>query len=100
VLNTIFKTRYEYKKAGVIVGGITSATTSASPLSLFPDEETEQTNDRRQKLMQVMDKVNRRYGNGILHTGVENSEAWKPQQTNLSPQYTTDWGEIMEVRGN
>jgi hypothetical protein len=48
--------------------------------------------DRQQKLMQVMDKVNRRYGNGTIHTGAENSAAWKPQQTNLSPHYTTDLG--------
>jgi len=100
VLSAIFKDGYEYKKAGVIVGGISSASASASPLSLFPDEAGETINDRQQKLMQVMDKVNRRYGNDTIHTGAENSEAWKPQQTNLSPQYTTKWGEIMEVRGN
>ncbi|NTU73133.1 DUF4113 domain-containing protein, partial [Candidatus Roizmanbacteria bacterium] len=98
VLNTIFKAGYEYKKAGVIVGGITSATASASPLSLFPDEEAELTSDRQQKLMQVMDKVNRRYGIGTIHTGAENSEAWKPQQVNLSPHYTTAWKDIIEVR--
>jgi hypothetical protein len=34
--------------------------------------------------MQVMDKINRRYGNGTIHTGAENSEAWKPQQASLS----------------
>ncbi len=47
-----------------------------------------------------MDKVNRRYRIGTIHTGAENSEAWKPQHTNLSPHYTTEWEEIMEVRGN
>jgi DNA polymerase V len=98
VLNTIFKAGYEYKKAGVIMGGITSATASASPLSLFLDEEAELTSDRQQKLMQVMDKVNRRYGIGTIHTGAENSEAWKPQQVNLSPHYTTAWKDIIEVR--
>jgi DNA polymerase V len=67
-------------------------------LSLFPDEAGETINDRQQKLMQVMDKVNRRYGNGAIRTGAENSEAWKPQQTNLSPHYTTEWGEIIVIR--
>lgn len=100
VLSAIFKAGYEYKKAGVIVGGISSATVSANPLSLFHDEQAELTNDRQQKLMQVIDKINRKYGSGILHTGVENSEAWKPQQTNLSPHYTTAWKDIIEVRGN
>ena len=97
VLTAIFKAGYEYKKAGVIVGGISSATVTASPLSLFPDEEAELTIDRQQKLMQVMDKINRQYGNGTIHTAAENSEAWKPQQTRRSPHYTTAWGEIMEV---
>jgi DNA polymerase V len=96
-LAAIFKPGFEYKKAGVIVGGIASATASASPLSLFPDEETEQTNDRRQKLMQVMDKVNRRYGTETMHTAAENSKAWKSQQVNLSPHYTTEWRDIIEV---
>ncbi|NTV21519.1 MAG: Y-family DNA polymerase [Chlorobium limicola] len=99
-LATIFKAGFEYKKAGVIVGGITSASASASPLSLFHDEEAVLTMERQQKLMQVMDKINRQYGNGTIHTAAENSEAWRPQQTNLSPHYTTEWGEIMEVRGN
>jgi len=97
-LAAIFKAGSEYKKAGVIVGGITSATASAIPLSLFTDEEVELTSDRQQKLMQVMDKINRRYGNGTIHAGAENSEAWKPQQTNLSPHYTTKWEEIIEVK--
>jgi len=81
-------------------GGITSTTASASPLSLFPDEAVETMNNRQQKLMQVMDKVNRRYGSGTIHTAAENSEAWKPQQVNLSPHYTTNWREIIEVMGN
>jgi DNA polymerase V len=98
VLTAIFKSGFEYKKTGVIVGGIASATVSGSPLSLFPDEEAELTSDRQQKLMQVMDKINRRYGNGTIHTAAENSEAWKPQQTNLSPHYTTEWRDIIEVR--
>jgi len=99
VLTAIFKAGFEYKKAGVIVAGIASTTVSASPLSLFPDEAAELTNERQQKLMLVMDKINRQYGNGTIHTGAENSERWKPQQANLSPHYTTKWGEIIEVRG-
>jgi len=97
VLNTIFKAGYEYKKAGVIVGGISSASASASPLSLFPDEAVETMNDRQQKLMKVMDKVNRRYVTGTIHTAAENSEAWKPQQVNLSPHYTTEWKDIIKI---
>jgi DNA polymerase V len=99
VFTAIFKAGYEYKKAGVIVGGIASATASASPLSLFPDEKAELTSDRQRKLMQVMDKINRQYGNDTIHTGAENSEAWKPQQTRRSPHYTTAWGEIIEAYG-
>jgi len=69
-------------------------------LPLFPDEAVETMNNRQQKLMQVMDKVNRRYGNGTIHTGAENSEAWKPRQINLSHQYTTKWRDIIIVEGN
>ncbi|MBM3161920.1 MAG: DUF4113 domain-containing protein [Chlorobi bacterium] len=38
--------------------------------------------------------------NSTIHTGAENAAAWKPNQSNLSPHYTTEWGEIIEVRGN
>ncbi|NTV66690.1 MAG: DUF4113 domain-containing protein [Chlorobaculum sp.] len=38
-------------------------------------------------------------GTARFSTEAENSEAWKPQQTNLSPHFTTKWGEIIEVRG-
>lgn len=99
-LSVIFKEGYEYKKAGVIVGGISSETSAEMALSLFPDEKAIARDERQQKLMQVMDKINRRYGNGTIHSGAENSEAWKPNQVNLSPHYTTKWGEIMEVKGD
>lgn len=100
VLAVIFKPGYEYKKAGVMVGGITSAMPSTSPLSLFPDEETERKDQRQNKLMQVMDKINRHYGNGTVHTGAENNDAWKPNQSSLSPHYTTEWAQIIQVRGS
>jgi len=99
VLKAIFKAGYEYKKAGVIVGEISSATASVNPLVLFPDEEAELTTERQQNLMTAMDKINRQYGNGTIHTGAENLEAWKPSQLNLSPHYTTNWREIIEVKG-
>jgi len=83
----------------VIVGEISSATASVNPLVLFPDEEAELTTERQQNLMTAMDKINRQYGNGTIHTGAENLEAWKPSQLNLSPHYTTNWQEIIEVKG-
>jgi DNA polymerase V len=48
----------------------------------------------------MRDTINRRYGNGTIHTVAENAAAWKPNQTNLSPRFTTEWGEIIEVGGN
>jgi DNA polymerase V len=99
VLTAIFKAGYEYKKAGVILGGISSGMASAGPLPLFPDAGAEVATERRKNLMQVMDRINRQYGQGTIHTGAEDSEAWKPNQTNLSPHYTTDWNDIIEVRG-
>lgn len=97
-LSAIFKAGYEYKKAGVIiVGRISSATASVSPLSLFPDEAPEQTNDRQQKLMGAMDRINRRYGHDTIRIGAENAAAWKPNQANLSPRYTTKWEDIIVI---
>ena len=95
-LASIYREGFEYKKAGVIATGISGGNLPASALTLFPDEE-EPAAERRSSLMQVMDEVNRKYGSGTIHTAAENAEAWRPNQSNLSPRYTTDWKGIIVV---
>lgn len=81
-----------YKKAGVIVSGITP--NNQKQLNLFCEESP-----KHKALMQVMDKINARYGGHKLLLGSQDLQRkWKMKQERLSPNYTTNWQEILTVQ--
>lgn len=91
-LDLIFKTGIQYKKAGVIVSGIEPET--AKQFNLFEDE-----NPKHRNLMQVMDKLNAKYGEKKLKLGSQDlTKTWKMRQEKLSPSYTTKWRDILVVK--
>ena len=98
ILSGIFQDGMAYKKAGVILSGIVSGEPCSTTLSLFPEEEEPEPNRRDAKLMQVMDSINQRYGRSALHLASENTNSWKPNKANLSPNPTTSWNDIIEVK--
>ena len=97
ILAGIFRDGKVYKKAGVILSGMVSKVSYSTTLSLFPEEEPV-PNQRDATLMQAMDAINQRYGCGAVHLASENSESWKPSQEHLSPNRTTSWNDIIEVK--
>ncbi len=97
MLDGIFRAGKSYKKAGVLVSGIVPQAPCSTTLSLFA-EEAPVHNERDQKIMQVMDTINNRYGSGAVRLAAENSESWKPHQQRLSARYTTQWDDIIEVK--
>jgi len=97
LLDELFRPGYTYRKAGVLYSGLLPAGGSGANLSLF--SETQGTRDpRHEKLMQVMDNLNRTYGRGTVRLAGESIEAWKPVQEHRSPCYTTRWSDIIEVK--
>jgi DNA polymerase V len=96
MLDGIFRAGMSYKKAGVIVSGIVPQATCSTTLSLFA-EEAPAAPERDNRIMQVMDAINKRYGSGAVRLAAENSESWKPHQERLSARYTTQWDDIIEV---
>lgn len=71
-LHRIFKPGYEYKKAGACVSEL-------SPESVFsPDMFTD---PKRRKIMQVMDEINDRFGNGTLRLSQDDMmhRRWSPE---------------------
>jgi len=83
-LKTIYRPKYFYKKAGVMMMDICSE--SAIQGNLFD------TVDRKQhkNLMTVLDTVNNRYGRNTLKFAcMGDGKAWKIKQERLSPCYTT-----------
>lgn len=91
-LKAIFKEGYQYKKAGVVVMGITPQ--EQKQLNLFVKE-----NPKHQNIMQVMDKINLSLGQQKLKLGVQDlGRTWKMRQEKLSPRYTTKLDEVIEIK--
>lgn len=90
-LDLIFKEGFQYKKSGVIVGGI--APECEKQLNMFEDEPA---HDRA--AMRVIDKLNYKYGVKKLKLGSQAlDKTWKMRQDLLSPNYTTKWSDLLEV---
>lgn len=89
-LKTIFMEGYQYKKAGVI---ITEITTNAQ-LGLFDSIDR----DKRERLMQVVDKINGKFQHHVKLAVQGSGRDWKLKQEQLSQCYTTDINEIIIVK--
>lgn len=92
-LRKIYRPKFEYRKAGVIL-------TELVPTSEVQGDLFDQQNRGRGKnLMTALDSVNARFGSGTLQyasSGIERT--WKTQFLKRSPAYTTDWGQLPGVR--
>ncbi|MBX7150730.1 Y-family DNA polymerase [bacterium] len=92
VLDKIFRKGYRYKKAGVILTGITSRESIQGSLLDTKDRE------RSEKLMNVLDQINHSMGTHTVHyasTGI--SQRWRMLSEKRSPNYTTRWNELPVV---
>jgi DNA polymerase V len=96
VLGDIFKPGFSYKKAGVILGGLIPLADAGPAPTLFVQEDSRQEASAR--LMLALDAVNSRYGQGTLRIAADASSGWKQRQERLSPHYTTNWDDIIEIR--
>jgi DNA polymerase V len=91
-LKAIFKEGYQYKKAGVIVMGITP--NNETQLSLFSS-----SNPKHQPLMSVIDKMNRGYGKNKIKFATQCLDRqWKMKQERLSKCYTTKIKEVIHIQ--
>jgi DNA polymerase V len=82
-----------YTKAGVIC------------TELMPEKQTQMHlfasgyDERDTALMQVVDRLNKRFGAGTLTFGAPNRNAtWQMQANRRSPRYTTRWEELLVVK--
>lgn len=91
-LNAIFKEGFHYKKAGVIVMGLTP--NSETQLSLF-----NVSNPKHQPLMSVIDKMNKSFGtNKVKFATQSTGRQWRMKQEKLSKCYTTRINEIINIK--
>ncbi len=90
-LKKIYRKGYGYKKAGVILHGLSSSTSTKGLLDC--DREVSES------IMNTMDKINSRYGCSTLKIAVEGvGKNWKIKRDKLSPSYTTCFKDLITVR--
>jgi DNA polymerase V len=82
----------KFKKAGVILTELIDE--NKKQLQLFDEE-----NPKHLVLMQVMDKLNTKIGVTKVKLATQNLNlTWNMNQNHLSPRYTTNFNDILEIR--
>lgn len=90
-LEAIYQKGFYFKKAGVIVSGITPQ--NEKQMNLFIDE-----NPKHRILMRTIDKLNTSLGRKKIKLASQDLDrTWKMRQEKLSKRYTTNWNELLEV---
>jgi DNA polymerase V len=87
----IFRSGYDYAKAGIILNRFSNEQTKQYSLFKDPNEPKEDT-----KLMKYIDQMNA-YETQIYYAS-QNTKRWSPMKQNMtSPKYTTNWHELPKV---
>lgn len=82
--NRIYRTGYKYKKAGVSVSHLVKSTDVQ--LNIFENIDL----DKQKKLMNVLDNINSRCGNGTLILGAQGTEKkWSPRKEHQAKTSST-----------
>ena len=92
-LEKIYLPFFQYKKAGVMVTEFVPETERMT--SLFDED----LHAKHRPIMQVIDVMNKRLGADKIKLGsMDVQRTWKMNQKNLSPRYTTDLHQIINVK--
>jgi DNA polymerase V len=100
-LKTIYRSGFKYAKAGVMALSLSPAAQGQGelPFGVVPEGPK---SDARASLMATLDRVNNRYGRGSLRVArADNAvpqRAWAMKQERRTPNYTTDWRDLVLVR--
>lgn len=95
ILRRIYRPGFGYHKAGVMLLDLQPK--ANRQYSLF-DAHGDASDARSDKVMSVLDRVNQRYGRGVLRLAAEGIDrSWQMRRGNLSPGYTTCWAGLPVV---
>lgn len=94
-LRKIYKTGFQYKKAGVCLGELTSKDHHQLDIFHQPNERTEKT----EQVMAILDTINLKYGRHTIKLAAEGySKTWAMKSDLKSPAYTTKWSDLPVVK--
>ncbi|TDX24679.1 impB/mucB/samB family protein [Modicisalibacter xianhensis] len=81
------------QRAGVMM--IDLADKSTLQLDLLNTPQSDADRERNERLMNVMDKINREFGRDAVSVGkAKKDSAWKLRCQHQTPRYTTRWDEL------
>ena len=96
---SLYEVEVPYKKVGVVVSGLRPEGISQG--ELFAATDQSEKRDDGKVVMAVVDALNDKYGRETMLFGrVRGSRVWDGKHDRLSPQYTTNWSEIADIRAN
>lgn len=91
-LGRIFREGYSYRKAGVMLNGLSPARQLS--LRMFDEEKWERFRD----VMTAVDAINRRWGEDTVRLGAVNPKAhWRTKFQKRSPRYTTQLEDVLKI---
>ncbi len=93
-LAAIYREGYPFARAGVMLSELIEQ--DSVPVDLFDEPASDQKAVAR---MAVMDTLNARFGRGTLKSASAANGAWQMRQSRKSPSYTTQWSDLIHVRG-
>ena len=90
-LLSIFRSGYDYAKAGIILNTFSNEKTKQCSLFKDPNETKEDM-----KFMNYIDQIN--IHETQIYFASQNTKTWSPMKQNMtSPRYTTNWHELPKV---
>ncbi|MCX5869887.1 MAG: Y-family DNA polymerase [Deltaproteobacteria bacterium] len=91
-LKSLYRPGYRYRKAGIMLAGITSHGYRQQDLFSFSQPAVKED----KQLMAALDRINNKWGRQTIQYGMTTAEdkPWSMQQTRKSPAYTTNWQEL------
>lgn len=93
----IYRPRYRFMKAGVMLVDLVDA--NRAQLSLLDTPESQARRERRDRLMATLDTLNQRMGRGTVTFGRASPKAaWQLRCANRTPRWTTRWDELPRLR--
>lgn len=93
ILRKMFKSGYAYKKCGIELAGIESMATGVQQ-----DLWAYGSNEKAANTMAALDLINRKFGRGSLKVGSELlSNDWQMNRNAISPCFTTQFSDLLEV---
>lgn len=98
-LYKIYREGFKYAKAGICLLDLSSQQQACAQGSLFSSSSMLITPDKP-ALMSVLDSINQRYGRSTIAAASSFAPVdavWKMKQERMTPAYTTDWSQIVDV---